>query len=212
MKKLHIFFLLFFVNSCIGMAAQPSAKAILDKTAKIVRNSGDMEVNFTASSYIEQKEKGNLSGTIYLKGKKFNIVSTNVLCWFDGKTLWSMNKATNEVNVSTPSQHERETMDPYLFLDLYKKGYTYKMKETTLRGRDCYEITLNAKNPKQEVREMIVTIDKQTHLPLCVRMREGIKYWVRISIMKCKVKQDYQDNLFTFKSEDYPKATVIDIR
>ncbi|MBP3774371.1 MAG: hypothetical protein ILA34_03350 [Bacteroidaceae bacterium] len=212
MRLIRITLILTLLLPYHSLSAQNKAKDILDKTAKIVRKSGDMEVNFTAASFMEQKEKGNLSGTIYLKGKKFNIVSTNVLCWYDGKTLWSMNKATNEVNVSTPSQHEKETMDPYLFLDLYKKGYTYEMQESTLRGRDCYEITLKATDPKQEVREMIVSIDKATQLPLCVRMREGIKYWVRISILKCKVKQSYDDDLFTFKSENYPKATVIDIR
>ena len=40
------------------------AKAVLDKTSKTIRNSGDMEVNFTASTFMEQSQKGNLSGTI----------------------------------------------------------------------------------------------------------------------------------------------------
>ena len=124
------------------------AKAVLDKTSKTIRNSGDMEVNFTASTFMEQSQKGNLSGTIYLKGRKFNIVSTNVLCWFDGKTLWSFNKANDEVNVSTPSVKERQSMDPYLFCELYKDGYTYEVD-----GKYAREMMRGASLSDLEIRE-----------------------------------------------------------
>jgi outer membrane lipoprotein-sorting protein len=188
------------------------AKAVLDKTSKTIRNSGDMEVNFTASTFMEQSQKGNLSGTIYLKGRKFNIVSTNVLCWFDGKTLWSFNKANDEVNVSTPSVKERQSMDPYLFCELYKDGYTYEMSDTSLRGHDCHEVRLKTTDKRKSVQEMIITIDKKTSMPLCVRMRQGVKYWIRISTQKCKINQKYDNDKFKFNSEDYPSATVVDIR
>lgn len=188
------------------------AKAVLDKTASIVKRSGAMEISFTASSFMSGVQKGNLAGTIYLKGRKFHIISTNILSWYNGKNLWTLNKATNEVNVSEPTTHERETMDPYLFIDLYRQGYSYSMKDTRLRGHDCYEIHLNATNKRLEVKEMILTIDKQTHLPICVRLREGSKYWVRISLLRCKVKQKYSDSAFSFNAKDFPQAQIIDIR
>ncbi|WP_288277820.1 EamA family transporter, partial [uncultured Megasphaera sp.] len=55
------------------------AKAVLDKTASIVKRSGAMEISFTASSFMSGVQKGNLAGTIYLKGRKFHIISTNIL-------------------------------------------------------------------------------------------------------------------------------------
>ncbi len=209
MKK-TLFVLILFVSTTLVFAQ--NAKNVLDRTSKVIKNSGDMEVNFTASSFIDQNQKGNISGTIYLKGRKFHLVSTNITCWFDGKTLWSFNKSNDEVNISVPSIQERETMDPYLFCELYKDGYSYSMKSTTLRGHDCYEVTLDTKDKKKSVQEMRITIDKKTNMPLCVRMRQGIKYWIRISILKCKINQKYDGDKFKFKKEDYPSATIVDIR
>lgn len=204
-------FLLFGSNELFAQTGS-QAKTILDKTASLIKRSNDMEISFSASSFMEGKEKGTISGTIFLKDKKFHLTSTNILAWFDGKTMWSFNKDNNEVNVTTPSLHEKETMNPYLFIDLYKSGYTYSLSSTTLRNRDCYEIHLKASNKKKEVKEMILTIDKKTSLPLCVRLREGAQYWVRISILKCKTKQNYPNSTFTFNQKDYPSASVIDMR
>lgn len=188
------------------------AKSIMEKCAGKIKKSGDMEVNFTATSFIDMNTKGSISGKIFLHGKKFNLVSTNVTGWFDGKTLWTLNKACDEVNVSTPSVRERQSMDPYLFVDLYKKGYNCTSKSTQLRGVDCHEVHLLSTNPKNTVKEMYVTIDKKTNMPLCIRMREGQKNWVRVSIKNCKVNQKYSDDKFTFNSKDYPQVTVVDIR
>ena len=214
MNRAFVYILLILLISTTYSFAQKDkeAKNILDKTSKIIKDNGDMEVEFTASSYIRSNPQGNMSGTIYLNGRKFNLVSTNIICWFNGKTLWTLNKANDEVNVSIPSTHERQTMDPYLFCDLYKKGYTYSIESTSLRGHDCNEIKMLATNKKQSIQEMIVTIDKKTNMPLCIRMREGTKYWVRISVQKCKIKQQYDNDKFEFNSKDYPTATVVDIR
>ena len=205
-----IFLLTFLFQTNIFAQNDKEAKAVLDKTSKLIKSSGDME--FTASSFIKSVSKGDLSGTIYLKGHKFNLVSTNINCWFNGKTLWTLNKTNDEVNVSVPSLHERQTMDPYLFCDLYKQGYTYTMTSTSLRGHDCHEVRMLSTDKKQSVQEMIVTIDKKTNMPLCVRMREGVQYWVRISVQKCKIKQKYDSKKFEFNSKDYPSATIVDIR
>ena len=214
MNRIIFYFLLLFLVSNINVVAKDdnNAKLILEKTSKIISNSGDMEIEFTASSFMKNEPQGNISGTIYLKGRKFNLVSTNIVSWYNGKTLWTLNKASDEVNVSIPSMHERQAMDPYLFCDLYKQGYTYSMISTSLRGHDCYEIKMQAIEKNQSVQEMIVTIDKKTNLPLCVRMREGSKYWVRISVLKSKLKQKYDSDKFEFNSKDYPTATIVDIR
>ena len=213
-RTLFILFALFGLLTTNGVKAQNSkeAKAVLDRTASIIKKSGNVEIQFSAASFMEQQEKGNISGTIYLKGQKFHIVSTNVLTWYDGKTMWSYSKDNNEVNVSVPTLHEKETMNPYLFIDLYKTGYSYSMTDTNLRGHDCNEIHLMATDKKKEVKEMILTIDKKSGLPMCVRLREGIKYWVRVSVLKCKVNQKYNDATFVFNRKDYPTADVIDIR
>ncbi len=213
MNRLFLFSLLLIFPITYASAQKASdAREILDKTAKAIKSSGDMEVNFKASSFTNEKQKGDLSGTICLKGKKFNIISPNLNCWYNGKTLWSLNKETNEVNLSIPDVREKQSMNPYLFVDMYKDGYSYSLSNTTLRGKSCYEITLTAQNSKKDVQEMILTIDKQTNMPLCVRMRQGKNYWVRLTIKSYKPRQKYANSQFEFNSKDYPTATIVDIR
>ena len=213
MNRLFFLSLLLILPITYASAQKTSdARGILDKTAKAIKSSGDMEVNFKASSFTHEKQKGDLAGTIYLKGKKFNIVSPNLNCWYDGKTLWSLNKETNEVNLSIPDVREKQSMNPYLFVDMYKDGYSYSLNSTTLRGKSCYEITLTAQSSKKDVQEMILTIDKQTNMPLCIRMRQGKNYWVRLTIKSYKPRQKYANSQFEFNKKDYPTATIVDIR
>ena len=189
-----------------------NAKAVLDRTAKQIKASTPFEVEFTASTFSGTQEQGSLQGTLRMKGKKFSIASSNMACWYDGQTLWSLNKSSEEVNVSTPSDKEKQSMNPYMFVDLYKNGYSASMKQVQLRNKDCHEVTLHASNAKKEVQEMIITIDKQTMLPLCVRMRQGSNRWIRISIFQYKSHMKFSDDMFTFYHKDFPQATVIDIR
>ena len=76
------------------------------------------------------------------------------------------------------------------------------------KGELPYSMPCSAK----EVQEMIITIDKQTMLPLCVRMRQGSNRWIRISIFQYKSHMKFSDDMFTFHHKDFPQATVIDIR
>ena len=213
MSRKTLFTLFFFLAAACAFAkGGTDARAILDKTAKTIRSAGDMEIQFKASSFMSEKQKGGMKGTLYMKGKKFHLVSPNMICWYDGSSLWSMNNETKEVNLSTPSNSEKQSMNPYLFVDMYKKGYTYSLGETTLRGKQCYEVTLTADSKKRDVQEMILTIDKSSHMPLCVRMRQGNNYWVRLSVLNYKTQQKYAADKFQFNNKDYPTATIIDIR
>ena len=69
------------------------------------------------------------------------MTTPDMITWYNGETQWSYMKANDEVNVSVPTPEEQQSMNPYTFVNLYKEGYHYQLKETTLRGKSCYEIT-----------------------------------------------------------------------
>lgn len=196
----------------ISSQAGNEAKSVLDKTAQAIRKSGQLEINFSATTFVKQEEQGKLVGTLFLKGKKFHLTSPNLTSWFDGKTLWTLNKESDEVNLSTPNDRERQSMNPYIFVDLYKSGYFCTLTETTLRGHKCHEVYMKADSQKKSIKEMYVTIDQTTLLPLCVRMRQDAHTWIRINIMQCKTNQKYDDAQFQFNSKDFPSAVLIDLR
>lgn len=187
-----------------------NSRQILDNTAKRL-NGKTMQATFKASTFSNgQNQNGNATGQIYIKKNKFHIVTQPLITWFDGKTLWQYVKSSGEVNVSNPTSSELQKMNPYAFINLYKKGYALSCKNTSLRGKSCYEITLTAQNKNAAIPIMIVSIDKN-YTPLCVRIKNG-KQWTRLSIYNLKTGIRMADSQFKFNSSNYPEAQIIDLR
>ena len=135
-----------------------------------------------------------------------------MITWYNGETQWSYVKANEEVNVSVPTAEEQQNINPYAFLDIYKKGYNYSIKETTLRGKPCYEVTLKAQRKNNNLRTLIIDIEKSTYAPLCIRMQQNNQTWVRISVLSYTGNRQFKPEYFEFNHKDYPQAEIIDLR
>ena len=206
MKKLFIIISILLISVSASAQSNSKAKAVLDKTSAVIRNAGDIKADFSANA-----TSGSMSGTVYIHKNMLHLASSDVKCWFDGKTLWTYRKSTNEVNITTPTAAEKQSINPYHFINIYKKGYTYTMRETTLRGKGAYEVTLSATSPANKLRKMVITIDKANYQPLAVNMQRA-KSSTTIYITSCKTKQKFNANTFSFKRSDYPTAEIIDLR
>ena len=112
--------ILIALMALIGLSAfAQSAQQVLDRTAKVIGNKSGASAKFTISN----AKIGSSSGTIAIKGNKFNARTPQAIVWFNGKTQWSYLKKTNEVNISTPTQAQQMAMNPYTFINIYKTGY-----------------------------------------------------------------------------------------
>ena len=94
-----------------------TAKAVLDKTASVVSNKSGAKASFTIKG-----DQMNASGTIAIKGRKFQAATPQASIWFDGKTQWTYLKKNDEVNIATPSVEEQQAINPYNFINMYKNG------------------------------------------------------------------------------------------
>lgn len=103
------------------------------------------------------------------------MTTPDMITWYNGETQWSYMKANDEVNVSVPTPEEQQSMNPYTFVNLYKEGYHYQLKETTLRGKSCYEITLTTRNKQKSPHTIILDINKDNHNLMCIRMQQRKK-------------------------------------
>ena len=147
----------------IGLSAfAQSAQQVLDRTAKVIGNKSGASANFTISN----AKIGSSSGTIAIKGNKFNARTPQAIVWFNGKTQWSYLKKTNEVNISTPTQAQQMAMNPYTFINIYKTGYKMNMK----KSGNNYQVHLTAQNQKRSVAELYITINRKTYVPSQVKM------------------------------------------
>ena len=178
------------------------ARAILDKTSKVIGHKSGVSAAFT----LNNPTTGNVSGTIAVKGGKFNARTPQAIVWFNGKTQWTYMKKNNEVNISTPTQAQQQMMNPYTFINVYKTGY----KMSSAKAGASYEVHLVAQNQKRSIQEMYVTVNSKTYVPSRVKMKHNGR-WYTVTISNFSAKK-LSDSLFAFNSKDYPSAEVIDLR
>lgn len=184
----------------MGSFAQ-SAKAVLDKAAGTITAQSGVKANFKMTT-----ANGCTSGTIAIKGKKFYATTPQAKVWFDGKTQWTYLKNNDEVNVSNPTEAQLQAINPYNFINLYKRGYTYTMNTA---GND-YVIHLMASNANNKIKELFISVNKKSYQPKQVKMLQG-KKWTTFDINSIK-KENIPDSQFRFNAKDFPKAEVIDLR
>lgn len=202
MKKLILFALMSIMTLGINAGNTPDARKILDKTAAVVGKKSGAQANFQ----IANSKIGNTSGTIAIKGNKFNARTPQATVWFNGKTQWTYMKNTDEVNVTTPTQAQQTQMNPLTFINLYKTGFKLSVK--TVSGK--YEVRLQAENKSRSIQEMYIVIDPKTYVPTQVRMRQKDN-WTTINISNFKAVSQ-SDNIFTFNKKDFPSAEIVDLR
>lgn len=200
--KIFIAVIVMAFTAQISFAANTSneAKKILDKAAAKVNLKSGTSMNFSISG----SKIGNQSGTITIKGTKFNARTANAIIWYDGKTQWTYMKKNEEVNVSTPSSAQQAQMNPYSFINLYKKGYTLST-EKTASGNQVHLVAQGNKS----IKEMYILVDANYNIKQ-VKMKQGAG-WVTISISNIK-NVSVSDDVFRFKASDCPNAELIDLR
>ena len=177
-----------------------TAKAVLDKTASVVSNKSGAKASFTIKG-----DQMNASGSIAIKGRKFQAATPQASIWFDGKTQWTYLKKNDEVNIATPSVEEQQAINPYNFINMYKNGYKYTMEKKN--GHFIVHLTASG---KKSISEMYITINQKSYVPSQVRYKTG-KGWIIIDIRNFKAAS-LADGLFRFNAKDFPNAEVIDLR
>ncbi len=186
----------------INANTETEARKVLDKTAAIVGKKSGAQAKFTITS----KKIGQTTGTIAIKGNKFNATTQQATVWFDGKTQWTYMKRTDEVNITTPTKAQQTQMNPLTFINMYKKGYKLSMK--TDSGN--YEIRMQAESKSNSVQEMYIVVNQTSYIPNQIRMRQKDS-WLTINIRDFKAVAQY-DGIFKFNQNDFPSAEIVDLR
>lgn len=175
------------------------AKKILDKAAAKVNLKNGAQMNFSISG-----SKINQSGTITVKGNKFNARTANAIVWFDGKTQWTYLKKNEEVNVSNPTAAQIAQMNPYSFINMYKSGYTLSLTKAA-SGNQVHLVAQGTK----KIQEMYILVDSNSNIKQVKMKMNG--QWTTINISNIKAVS-VGDGAFRFSATEFPNAEVIDLR
>lgn len=207
--KRYIIYSLLLISS-LPLFADDAMK-VLDIAADRIRKAGDIEIEYKASIFSGATEKASATGTMWLRENQMKLDAESITTWYDGKTRWCYVPTSNEVNIDEPSNKEMAAMNPYTFMGIYKKGFKMTVKETVLRGEAVYEVYLKARYAKMDVKEIYVDIRKSDYQPLCIRVRES-NDWQRVSITNFKSNLKFENEFFTFPTNDYPNVLINDMR
>ncbi|MBO5887071.1 MAG: hypothetical protein J6Q60_03490 [Bacteroidaceae bacterium] len=207
--KRYIIYSLLLISS-LPLFADDAMK-VLDIAADRIRKAGDIEIEYKASIFSGATEKASATGTMWLRENQMKLDAEGITTWYDGKTRWCYVPTSNEVNIDEPSKKEMAAMNPYTFMGIYKKGFKMTVKETVLRGEAVYEVYLKARYAKMDVKEIYVDIRKSDYQPLCIRVRES-NDWQRVSITNLKSNLKFENEFFTFPTNDYPNVLINDMR
>ena len=216
MNKNKLFFLLALsfllpLKGVGGAAFAQDAMKVLDDTAERIRQAGNVKIEYRASIFAGSTEKASQSGTMWLQQSKIKLETEDLTTWYNGKTRWCYVPSVNEVSIDEPSQKEMAAMNPYTFMNIYKKGFKMTVKETVLRSEAVYEVYLKARYAKMDVKEVYVDIRKSDYQPLCIRVRED-NDWQRVSVYSFTGNLNLSDDFFTFKESEHPNVLINDMR
>lgn len=206
-----------FITLCAACAVSmasfaQTARQVLDQTATKLKNSGGIEATFEGTQFKGTHEAGTASGHIQVQGNKFKIASNALTTWFDGRTQWTLMNGSDEVNVSNPTVAELQQVNPYTFINLYKKGYNLKIANTNYHGKACHEVRMLAQNHNNGIQLVIAVIDKKNNLPYSIRMKDSKGEWTRIRVNSLHTHRHWADDNFRFNQKHHPGIEVIDLR
>ena len=202
MKKIFLLVLLMGVALCQAVAQQDAkAESILSKMADSYRKADGISLTFG----------GTQQGKLFLKGNKFCLESGGIKTWFDGKTQWSYVEQNEEVNVSSPTPEEIQSVNPYALLTAYKKGFNYRyVGEKTRQGKRGHEIILTPKT-SQDIKSITLNVkENSSPVYIAIQLQNGEKQEFQISSYRTGV--NLPDAVFRFDKSKYPEAEIIDLR
>lgn len=218
MKRFYLFIVI--VTTVLQTSAQnvakndPDAKAILDnvstkfKTFKTAKATFTYRVENSAGKVLSTK-----AGTVFMKGTKYQVAIIGQEIFCDGKNIWTYDKSSNEVTITTLDT-ESSTLTPQkLFTNFYDQDFLYKLNGEKKQGtKTIQEIEMTPTDKSKPFHKVYVYIDKlgKTLNSTKVLEKSGSRYsYIVNSLIPNSAIPDSQ---FAFDLKKYPGVEVIDLR
>lgn len=202
MKKIVLVLAAFAVFFVAQAQNATKAKYILDKVAAMVSSPQGVSARFTITAPRLKTTQASVS----LKGSKLYVKMPEATIWSDGKTQWVYMKSTNEVNIQSVNSKKMAEINPYQFINLYKKGYALSMKTIG----SAHQIRMKATSSKADIKDLYIWVNSRSNVPTQVKFLQG-GAWKTIKISGFK-RTPLPNSLFVFNPKQCPGAEIIDLR
>ncbi|HSB94244.1 MAG TPA: outer membrane lipoprotein carrier protein LolA [Flavitalea sp.] len=215
MKKLYsLIGILTLSIVAFAQGSDPAAKEVLDavsskfKTYKAVQSAFTLKVEDAKG-----KVQGVKTGTVYMKGPKYrvNITGQDIFC--DGATIWTYDKASNEVTITQLDPSSSSITPQKLFTNFYDKDFLYKMNGEKKEGnKTLQEIEMTPTDKNKAFHKVYLLVDKKNQSIYSTKVLEknGNRYSYTVNSLNGKA--NVTDAMFVFDKKKYPGVEEVDLR
>lgn len=211
-----LFLAITLLGTTVAMAQKndPEAKQILDAVSAKFKTFTTVTANF---SYKVEDAKGkvqaNKTGTIVMKGTKYKVTFGTQEIYCDGKTVWSYDKSSNEVTISTLDASGSTLTPQKLFTNFYDKDFLYILNgEKKVGTKTLQEIEMTPTDKSKPFHKVYLQVDKAAKTIYSTKVLEngGNRYTYTVTTMKTNTPA--ADNMFVFDKSKYPGVEEVDLR
>lgn len=159
------------------------------------------------------KIQGTKKGTVWMKDGKYKVNITGQEIYCDGKTVWTYDKASNEVTLTKFDGGQGTITPQKLFTNFYDKDFLYKLNgEKKVGGKTLQEVELTPVDKTKPFHKVYVYVDKATKAIASTKVLEknGNKY--TYSVQNFNGKAAVTDDSFVFNKAKYPGVEEVDLR
>lgn len=200
-------------NNSLGNS-DPEAKKILDAvSAKFKTYKGVQAVFTLIAEDSKGKVQGNKKGSVFMKGNRYKVIITGQEIFCDGTTIWTYDKAANEVTITSVDPSANSITPQKLFTNFYDKDFLYKLNgEKTQAGKKVQEIELTPTDKSRNFHKVYLTVDKASQSIVSTKILEkgGNKFSYIVNTFNGKA--NLTDASFVFDKSKYPGVDVVDLR
>lgn len=206
MKKILILLNLLFITTHAISQSDPKAETLAKEVLKNVKGYENISVEFTyVLENIAENIKEQTRGEVFVNGDKYRLNLMGNTQIYDGKKLYTIIPADEEINISTLNVDDDKTITPSKMLTFFEDGYIYKWDiEQNAGGRNIQYIKLLPIDSNAEYSNILLGIDKHTKNinNLIYSMDNGTRTEIKISSFK--PNQPLSENIFKFEKNKYP--------
>ena len=185
-------------------AAEPSAKATIDKVVNALRSHPSVDVKFSVNA-----GGATTSGSLSMAGKCFWLNTPQMQVWYDGKTQWSYAPSQKEVNVTEPTAAEIAEVNPLAVLSNLDKNYTFRRLKAAA-GEERIEIV--PRRPTSDFRKALLVVNKSTSMPTRLVVYADGNSTTSLSITSVKPGKKKPGAAYRFDPKKYRGVEVVDLR
>jgi outer membrane lipoprotein carrier protein len=215
MKKIFVFIAIVTVSiSGFAQSNDPAAKKILDAVSAKFKTFKGVQASFTLRNEDNAgKALGVKKGTVSMKGNKYKVSLAGQEIFCDGTTVWTYDKAANEVTINKVDNSGGSITPQKLFTNFYDKDFLYKLNgEKKEAGKTVQEIEMTPVDKTKQFHKVYLQVNKATQTLYSTKVidKQQNKFIYTVNSMNGKVS--LPDASFTFDKSKYPGVEEVDLR